>query len=122
LLPIIGAPEAVALRQEEDVLVLVEVLLAPVEADLPIQNQVEALRVLLLLVYEGFLAELRQEHRAANQVNRGEVFDALYRLNLRRAIGTFIRVRARALMSATVRFSGSLMRISKTARRSFFLT
>lgn len=78
LLPIVGAPEAVSLGQEEDVFVVVQVLLAPVESHFAVENEVETLRVFLLLVDEGFLPKLGQEHRAADQVNRGEVPYALY--------------------------------------------
>ena len=104
LLPIVGASEAVALGKEEDVLVVVQVLLAPVESHFAVQNQVEALRVFLLLVDEGFLPELGQEHRAADQVNRGEVPYALYGFELSGKGNTLIRVRASRLISATVRF------------------
>jgi hypothetical protein len=104
LLPIVGAPEAVSLGQEEDVLVVVQVLLAPVESHFSVENEVEALRVFLLLVNEGFLPELGEEHRAADQVNRGEVSYALYGFELSGTVNTFIRVRASRLISATVRF------------------
>jgi hypothetical protein len=77
LLPVVGAAEAVALREEDDVLLVVDVWLALVEADLAIEDEVEALRLLLALVDEGLLPELGEEHGAADVVDGGEVLDAL---------------------------------------------
>ena len=82
MLPVVGASEAISFREEDNVLLVVDVGLSLVQPDLAIQYHIQAFRLFLFLIHKSFLSELGKEHGSADVVNSRKVLDLLDWLNL----------------------------------------
>ncbi len=83
LLPIIGTPKAIALGKKYDVLLILNVRLPLVESHLAVEDDIEALRLLLFLIDEALLSEFGQKHRPAYKIDRRQILNLLYGFHLR---------------------------------------
>ena len=92
LFPIIGASEAIALREEDDIFLIIDIWLSFIQSYFSIEDQVQTFCLLLFLVHKALLSELGEEHRPADVIDSGEVFDALDGLEVEQDAGEGVEI------------------------------
>ena len=92
LFPIIGASEAIALREENDIFLIIDIWLSFIQSYFSIEDEVQTFCLFLFLVDEALLSELGEEHGAADVIDGGEVFDAFDGLEVEEDAGEGVEI------------------------------